>query len=79
MISSYPRTSQWDLALRPEHLLSRNLSELSFSQLDALEKIHADSIRRIQLARLELARANERQLVATQFQIARHRGAVNLL
>ena len=74
MVSSYPRTSQWNLDLRPEHLLSRNLSELSFAQLDALEQIHADSIRRIQQARLELARANERQLVASQFQIARRGG-----
>ena len=72
MVSSYPRTS--NLALRPEHLLNRNLSELSFSQLDALESIHADSIRRIQLARLDLARANERQRVASQFQIARMGG-----
>ncbi|EKX52263.1 hypothetical protein GUITHDRAFT_102165 [Guillardia theta CCMP2712] len=61
LLSVYPLAN--DLALRPHHVLGMELSELSASQLEALEEVHRNLMARIEEARLELVRAQERERV----------------
>jgi hypothetical protein len=72
----------WDAAatkVECRHVLGLDIEELSFGQLDTLEEVHRAHMKRINDARIKLARKEERALIREDLRIAKDWDDINLV